>query len=358
MIRLEPPAARDWAFPRAVTAIAVLVECGREHGVDDATLLRGTGLAPSAVGDHEQVVTAAQELQVVRNLRRAVPGVSGTTVGSRYHLTTFGIFGFALLSSRTVLEAANLALRFVDLSFAFAIPAGDLDGDDVVVTLDEQGVPDDVRSFLVERDLAAIHTCLDELRPGGVPLRRAAFTHPAPSAGAARSAAAVLGLEPSYGADRSLIAFDAALLAEPLPLGNSQARATAEGLCRAVVSRRRERHGIAQQVRVLVTQHVLTGAPMEVVAADLGLSVRTLRRRLADAGTSYRALLDEVRRSLAEELLASGGLSVEDAALRLGYAEASSFIAAFRRWTGVTPTGWRDDDASRPGLASRTQVQV
>ena len=76
------------------------------------------------------------------------------------------------------------------------------------------------------------------------------------------------------------------------------------------------------------------------VARQLSTSERTLRRRLADEGTSYRALLAEVRLTLAEDA-GDGALSVEDVALRLGYAEATPFIAAFRRWTGTTPARWQ-----------------
>jgi AraC-like DNA-binding protein len=79
---------------------------------------------------------------------------------------------------------------------------------------------------------------------------------------------------------------------------------------------------------------------MDSVARELGLSTRTLRRRLAEQGTSYQELLDEVRASLSTELLTRAGLGVEDTALRLGYAEASSFIHAFRRWHGTTPAAY------------------
>ena len=70
------------------------------------------------------------------------------------------------------------------------------------------------------------------------------------------------------------------------------------------------------------------------------MSPRTLRRKLTEAGTSYRALQDEVRQALAEELLSTGALTVSDVALRLGYAEAASFIRAFKRWTGRTPSAY------------------
>ena len=79
---------------------------------------------------------------------------------------------------------------------------------------------------------------------------------------------------------------------------------------------------------------------MTDVAAGIGLSTRTLRRRLAAEGASYQGVLDEVRESLAERMLATGRLTVEDVAQRLGYAEASSFIHAFRRWKGTTPAAY------------------
>ena len=76
---------------------------------------------------------------------------------------------------------------------------------------------------------------------------------------------------------------------------------------------------------------------MEQVASRLGMSSRTLRRRLDEEGSHFRQLLDEVRQALAEELLATGGLTLEEIAERLGYGEVSNFIHSFKRWKGVAP---------------------
>jgi AraC-like DNA-binding protein len=107
--------------------------------------------------------------------------------------------------------------------------------------------------------------------------------------------------------------------------------------CHTLLERRRQRTGVALRVREELTS--IDGAPHMIarVARRLAMSERTLRRRLAEENTTFRDLSDEVHRMLAEELLATGALSVEDVALRLGYAEATSFIAAFKRWTGTTP---------------------
>lgn len=337
MVHLEPPAAQDWDFSRGMSGLALLAEIGMEHGVGVERMLRGTGLDAADLRDHEQEASAAQELRVIRNLVSAAPSVSGAAVGARYHLSTFGIFGFALLSSRSVLDAVNIALRFIDLSHTFSIPAVSVTGGQAIVELDASRLPVDLRRFLVERDLVAITQVLGELRPDGVPVAWVELEFAEPQS--STPYAALLGADPRFGAGRNAFAFDAGLLGEPLPQANPQAVAMCEEICRNLVTRRR-RTGVTQQVRVQIAQQLGRGAAMDEVAGALGLSTRTLRRRLAAEGTSYQGVLDEVRESVAERMLATGLLTVDDVAQRLGYAEASSFIHAFKRWKGMTPAAY------------------
>jgi len=80
-------------------------------------------------------------------------------------------------------------------------------------------------------------------------------------------------------------------------------------------------------------------------AMALGLGLRTLNRRLEEAGTNYLRLRDEVRYATARQLLLNTALPVGDVAARVGYAHSSAFTAAFRRWSGHSPVEWR----ARPG---------
>ena len=152
--------------------------------------------------------------------------------------------------------------------------------------------------------------------------------------------------------------FAAAELDRPLSRRDARTLALAE----AGLPRRRRaaatRAGLRQDVRVLMTQRLADGAPMAAVAGALGVSERTLRRRLAAEGTSYQRLLDEVREALAIELLSRrSSLPLDVVAARLGYAGPTALIHAFRRWTGQTPRGWaaqRVAPASvRPGMPPR-----
>jgi AraC-like DNA-binding protein len=82
------------------------------------------------------------------------------------------------------------------------------------------------------------------------------------------------------------------------------------------------------------------------------MTARSFRRQLGLEGSSFRVLLERVRQDKACELLAGGQRPVDEVARQLGYAEAASFIHAFRRWTGQTPAAWRKS-TDRPGTGSR-----
>ncbi|MGA8256404.1 MAG: AraC family transcriptional regulator ligand-binding domain-containing protein, partial [Nocardioides sp.] len=297
-VSLPEPAADDWGFPRAVAGINALVSFGRARGVGADRLLSGTGLVPAELAESGQEVIAAQEMRVVRNLR-AVLGEVGLSVGETYRPATFGAFGYAMLASHTVLEAMQTALRFIDLSFAFAIPRAELLADEVVVSLDATTLPPDVRRFLLERDASAVRTVLDGLVPGGV------------------------GARLQMQQDRAEIRFDAVELKRPLAERSADTLALAEAMCRDVVGRRRARDGFAQDVRVLITQRLPRGAAMAEVASALGYTERTLRRRLQVEGVGYQVLLDEVRSSMAAALTSGlATMPVAELAARLGYGSA------------------------------------
>jgi AraC-like DNA-binding protein len=75
------------------------------------------------------------------------------------------------------------------------------------------------------------------------------------------------------------------------------------------------------------------------------MSSRTLQRRLGELGTSYQALLDEVRRDASRRLLAGTDLDAGEIAFLLGFEELNSFSRAFYAWEGATPLRWREDHA-------------
>jgi AraC-like DNA-binding protein len=111
----------------------------------------------------------------------------------------------------------------------------------------------------------------------------------------------------------------------------------------------RERHGIVAEVRACVIRNLANDrVRLAGIAAELGLSPRTLQRKLADAGASFQQVLDAARYALAQDYLRQRGLSLADIAFLLGYQEQSAFTHAFREWSGTNPGAWRERALAGP----------
>ena len=96
------------------------------------------------------------------------------------------------------------------------------------------------------------------------------------------------------------------------------------------------------EVRAAIEAQLAHSAPsLQAIARIVGTSERTLQRRLGEDGRSFRDVVDEVREKLARTYLNELGLSLGEVAYRLGYAEVSAFLRAFKRWTGLTPSQFR-----------------
>ena len=100
--------------------------------------------------------------------------------------------------------------------------------------------------------------------------------------------------------------------------------------------------GLEQRVRIAVARMLSEGVPaLSLIASNLGMSARTLQRRLSDQGQSYQGLVDLARQELAEQLLRDTDYSLAEIAFLTGFSEQSGFTRAFKRWSGQTPRSYR-----------------
>ena len=175
---------------------------------------------------------------------------------------------------------------------------------------------------------------------------RASFRHGRPGDGAAHDA--FFGVPVAWGAVRTEVLVPPEVLALPLLKADPALAEFFERHALALLERFGSDAGIAQRLRASLTEELPRGLPtLESAAAALAMSTRTLRRRLQDEGTSFQAVLDEVRCELAKRYLAGPRLAVGEVAFLLGFCEPSTFHRAFKRWTGMTPQAFRrQGDAS------------
>jgi AraC-like DNA-binding protein len=100
---------------------------------------------------------------------------------------------------------------------------------------------------------------------------------------------------------------------------------------------------IAEQVKTVLKRRIASGRPdLADIAGELGMSERTLQRRITEHGTTFRQLLEEARRELGRQMLRNATSEINEIAYLLGYQDTSSFYRAFREWEGITPSEWRE----------------
>ena len=207
---------------------------------------------------------------------------------------------------------------------------------EAVILFDDTRVPPDVRRFVMERDFAIMLRLLPLLlgasvAPVTVRVELADLRLPVETV-EFDNVTVVVQIGP-----RSALIMPADLMNRSMPAADAQTAAICIRQCEELLNRRRARRGISATVRTRLIQESSSIPSMATVARELCITERTLHRRLALEGTSFRGLLDEVRATLAGELLKSG-LTVEETAKRLGYSETAAFTRAHIRWSGRPPS--------------------
>jgi AraC-like DNA-binding protein len=332
-----------WDFRRGVATARVLTQLGFDHGVSVDNMLRHTGIIRTTLDDPKGEIEAHQEVQLIRNLINELPQIPtlGLQAGTRYHVTTYGLWGYAVLSSPTLGTAVSMASRMVNLTFSLTVNTVEPLGDQVLSSFQSDHLPPDVRQFILDRDRAAIITLQREILGHPLPFRSIQMRRPEPAADIVEAYTSLFGIRPLFNQMRDSALFDMALMHEPLPQADSHTAALCEAMCRKLVEARKSRTGVAALVRDRLLRTPGHIPDMEAIADEMKMTSRTLRRHLTAEGATFRALLEEVRSTLAEELMATASLTHGEIAERLGYADVTTFIEAFRRWKGMPPSAFR-----------------
>jgi AraC-like DNA-binding protein len=152
-----------------------------------------------------------------------------------------------------------------------------------------------------------------------------------------------------FGAGRDEVTFAGEAAKLPVTNADRHLNRIIVGYCEDVLARRKARSGVIQaDVENAAAALLPHGQPrIEDVARKLGVSPRTLRRKLAAEGVTYARIVEDLRFALAKHYLAEQDLSISRIAWLLGYTEVSAFSHAFRRWTGRTPRADRSRHRQR-----------
>lgn len=311
------------------------------QGHDPAPVLARLGVRPELLADQDARVPHALALQ----LWQAATEVTGD-INFGLHAAEAIDFSMLDVQSHTILASANLseglerACRYQRLQHDAAVLSLE-PNDDGSSTLRHtlpggRALPRQPAEFF-----AAVWVLIARQATGTqVVPRNVRLSHPRP--GSIDEHVRLFGVEPEFDRDERSACFEASDLDRPLLKADSALQAVLDRHAQDLLDRLPKVHNVADQVRAIVTRELTDGdSSLEHVAEQLRMSPRTLNRRLADEGTSHRAVLEELREQLARRYLQDPQLGVSEVAYLLGFSEASAFHRAFKRWTGKTPAAFR-----------------
>lgn len=323
----------------------------REFGLDPDEVLAEFDIATAHFEDPENTLPFTAVGRFLGRCRELTGCAHlGLLLGRRAGVSALGAVGYLMQSAPDVRTALGALVEFLHLHDRGASVSLSFDGDysELGYAILQRGVPNS--ELILD---AAMVIALNILRgmcgPGWAPTE-VLLAHSRPKDAAPYRTA--FGRLPRFDAPRSVLVFPAKWLDHPIP----GADPLLHKLMQARIQELRllDDDSLPGQLRRLLRQAIPGGdSSLEAVARRLGIHDRTLNRRLLDEGTSFAQLREEIRYEVASQLLKETRMPAGQVALVLGYADASSFTRAFRRWSGTSPARWRASAAKRTGPRER-----
>lgn len=308
-----------------------------------ATVMRERGHDLSSLGP--RYTTRLNEADLYELCIRVVAATQhdsalGLHVGAAMHIGTHGLFGHALMSCRTLKQAAGILMRHNPLAGGSSRSELTFEGGNAILTFEPPFKVPDAPDLLTDVFFAAAITAIRELTgsdmiPGTLELS----SNPAEQ----QAYREILRVEAvSFGHTVNRLIGPAGTL--NIPLRFSAGVVTADAYlrqCETLLRRMQSAGGYESNVRrvLLSSRGHFPSAPE--IAKALHVSERTLRRRLETESTSYQAIVNDVRNHLARQYLAETALSVAEVGVLIGFEDLANFRQAFRKWNGMTPAQFR-----------------
>ncbi len=313
----------------------------KSAGVPVAPLLKRVGLTPELIAEPEERLSVRSQIALLEEAAIALKDDRiGFTLARDFDLREIGLLYYVMASSQTLGDALRRIARYSKVTNE-ALVFGYREGNRLIINLSYSGVPRHSDRHQIEFCMfAALRICRVLTGQNLVPQHFSFFHHR--SEGASEMARFV-GTKVEFGADTDEFALNIDARGLPLIHSDHYLNDLLLKYCEAALAGRR---GDMSQFRTRVENAISSLLPhgrvlVEDVARSLGMSERTLARKLSDEGLNFTEILQQLRRDLAVRYLDDRKLHVSKIAWLLGFHEVSAFTHAFKRWTGKTPSQMR-----------------
>jgi AraC-like DNA-binding protein len=332
----------DRVYP--VNVLATIAESLAREGIAPSKVLEGVHLSARALSSHKTRVSLRQVLYVCRNAAKlSCDPHFAFEVGRHFHVSTYGLYGFAILSSSSYRQAIDFALRYHALSTPLIELSFHEEPGRAIwsfVPIAHPSIDAQLARFVIELNVSIIISLHREVMgPQFAPLEVHLPFSRQRDTGIYQQ---MFGCPTLFCQKETSLAFDASWLDRDTPQGNEITYHEIVKLCDDLMGQLQLRAGLAGKVRGLLLIKHLASTSAAAVAQELHMTERTLRRKLSDEQTSFRKLVRELRMHMATKYLRDTDLSVQEIAHALGFSEDAAFRHAFRRWTKSAPREFRE----------------
>jgi AraC-like DNA-binding protein len=300
-----------------------------------AAFYAATDLTPEILADAEARVSPAQFCVAwAEAVRWSGDPALALTLAHATPPGAFGLVEYVCRSAPTLRDAIRHWVRYLGiLDDAVEVGLVDVGTKTALRVVQESEAP---AAASHELCFALVVVRARDLVKGPLPGVAVRFTHGVPTGQAARYRALFDG-SVTFGAEHTELVFDEGVLDAKLVTADPDLHAILVPTAEEKRGRRSHLPPLTRQVRRVLSAALSTeDDQLETVAGRLGMTGRSLQRRLRDEGTVFQTLRDEVRRDLADRYLGEGR-SFSEISFMLGFSEPSAFFRAFKRWTGMTP---------------------
>ncbi|MBR9825284.1 MAG: AraC family transcriptional regulator [Alphaproteobacteria bacterium] len=311
-------------------------------GVETRDLVEGLGLSPDGPVDPSQMVQAAEYYRFFADLEARDPeGLAlPLRIGASMQSDEYGAFGLAWKSAPDLRGSYNRAERYARVLSSVEIYEMEAVSDGVFYNLLKSGDGSRGMCLSNEASLAAVAEISRQVSTAPFVPLAVHFKHE--PRGAINIHEAHFGCPVHFGSERDALFVSEDLLDVPNKLGDAMIAQFFDQHLEKELAALSDDTGLDQRVRLAVAQMLSEGVPtLSDIASSLGMSARTLQRRLSDKGHSFQGLVDLARQTLAEQLLKETEYSLAEIAFLTGFSEQSGFTRAFKRWAGQTPRSYR-----------------
>ncbi len=341
-IKIVNPLLADFDAPtQTLLGLGALAAELASQGVSVEGLLARTGVQPTDLEDPQARISHHQRLSIYRNARAlARRSDVALRAGARQRISDYGIYGYAMVSSSTFGKALEFSLDHVAMAGP-AVMQISLRVEQDTAILKSHGVEvlGDLLPFTAEFWRSSMTSLFSRVLESPFPTKRMIFPFAPPVHW--RNYGRMFNCPVDFGQDTMEWHFDAGVLDLPCPNANPITAQVCQQFCDVVMAERPGETDLVRKIRTACLNSARRCPTAEETAEQLGLSLRTLHRRLAADGLSYKQILDNMRRTVAIEFLKNTHLQIEQVAERVGFSDAASFRKAFRKWTGSSPTDYR-----------------